>query len=115
MTYSHFISRKSSCDMVELEFYVDDGDGTFDPDADLYVEIYEENDEGGWIVDGGEDDETPAGDGVWQITFDIVMIYEGNFLGVQGATLFMVAAVISGIPLVPELISCNSPKRSPGG
>ena len=71
--------------------FVDDGDGAFDPASDFFFEEKSDDviDEGIVIEDGDYDDETPAGDGIWQVTFvtgeggdDAVMfILQGASLG----------------------------------
>jgi hypothetical protein len=76
---------------VTIELWVDEGDGTFDPETDLWFSPGdgEDGDDEIIVQDGDEDDEDPTV-GVWQITFDTGEMDEGGELfGLQGARLFL--------------------------
>jgi hypothetical protein len=76
-------------DTVWIELYMDDGDGIFDPALDLWMGM---EDDDIFIYDGDPDDETPAGDGIWQVTFGTGEIGDDGpdpFFAVQGALIFI--------------------------
>ncbi|UCH09820.1 MAG: hypothetical protein JSU61_11485, partial [Fidelibacterota bacterium] len=75
---------------VHIELWVDEGDGLFDPETDLWFSPGgDEGDDEIIVQDGDEDDEDPTV-GVWQITFDTGEMKEGGELfGIQGARLFL--------------------------
>ena len=78
-------------DSVWVRPYVDDGNGSFDPETDFYFspEDPEEGEEEIIIIDGDEDDESPDGDGKWQLTFDSGKAGEEDMLFIlQGVKLF---------------------------
>ncbi|MCH7521842.1 MAG: carboxypeptidase regulatory-like domain-containing protein, partial [Candidatus Marinimicrobia bacterium] len=74
---------------VYLELFVDDGDGLFNPAADLWFDVGERGEGFITIVDGDfeDEDESP---GVWQMTFDTGNLEgEGDeFFALQGVRLW---------------------------
>ncbi|RKY54825.1 MAG: hypothetical protein DRP89_04510 [Candidatus Neomarinimicrobiota bacterium] len=79
-----------STDSVLIEPYVDNGDGIFDLTTDLLI-TGPDMEEEIWVIDGGEDDETSAGDGIFQITLNTGDLEGGAWFGIQGGTIFISA------------------------
>ncbi len=92
-----FVFQIFSYDTVLIEFYVDDGDNIFDPDLDFYVDIDEEDMKEIKVWDGIEFDESPPGDGIFQVTINTSNIDEGPgpFLGLQNAVIFIYAEEVT--------------------
>ncbi|MCH7938811.1 MAG: hypothetical protein IID13_03580, partial [Candidatus Marinimicrobia bacterium] len=78
-------------DSVWIKPYVDNGDGSFDPETDFYFSPKdpEEGEEEIVIIDGDDEDETPAGDGKWKLTFNTGEPGEEDVIfSLQGVKLF---------------------------
>ncbi|GEM_PF-871276 len=75
---------------VILEFFVDDGDGVFDPMADLKIDVGDDMDTIR-VWDGFEVDETPPGDGIFAVTLNTGSMSEGPepFFGLQNTIVYV--------------------------
>ncbi|MBN2601037.1 MAG: hypothetical protein JXR87_03475, partial [Candidatus Marinimicrobia bacterium] len=103
-----FVFQIFSYDTILLEFWVDNGDGVFGYD-DFYIEMG--MDYGGPVKvwDGVEFDETPPGDGIFQVTLNSGSMAEDGpepFFGLQNCIVYVNAwnvdntEMFSGVALV---------------
>lgn len=85
-----FVFQVFSNDTVVLEFWVDNGDGEFGYD-DFYIEM--DMDGGGAVKvwDGAEFDESPPGDGIFQVTMNTSNPSDGPepFFGLQNCIIYV--------------------------
>lgn len=75
---------------AEIEFFLDEGDGMFDPETDFdLLTVLDIGEEVFIITDNEEEDENPD-EGIWEITI-LLQSSDFLFLGMEGATLFVTA------------------------
>jgi len=85
-----FVFQIFTYDTVMLEFWVDDGDSIFTMD-DFLIDIEMEEGEEIKVWDGAEFDESPSGDGLFQITMNTSNLGEGPepFFGLQNCIIYV--------------------------